>query len=54
VASGLELRQKGEGVKARLMFETALAHDRNCEEAHRALAIESDRKGGLFKRLFDR
>ena len=54
VASGLELRQKGDGVKARLMFETALAHDRNCEEAHRALAVEPDRKSGLFKRFFDR
>jgi hypothetical protein len=53
VASGMELRQKGDGVKARLMFETALAHDRECEEAQRALNHEPDKKG-IFKRLFDR
>ena len=56
VASGMELRQKGDGVKARLMFETALAHDRECVEAQQALTPEPDKKtsGGLFKRLFDR
>lgn len=55
VASGMELRQKGDGVKARLMFETALAHDRECVEAQQALTPEPDKKGGgIFKRLFDR
>ncbi len=57
VASGLELRAKGEGANALLQFETALAHDRECEEAKRALAHEPDKEkkgGGLFKRLFDR
>jgi len=55
VASGMELRQKGDGVKARLMFETALAHDRECVEAQQALTPEPEKKGGgLFKRLFDR
>jgi hypothetical protein len=56
VANGLDLRAKGEGVKARLQFETALAHDRDCEPARRALAPEADaaKKGGIFKRLFDK
>jgi len=56
VASGLDLRAKGEGVKARLQFETALAHDKDCDEARRALLPEPrDRdKSGLFRRLFDK
>jgi hypothetical protein len=54
VASGMELRAKGEGANARLQFETALAHDKECEEAQRALVHEPDKKGGLFKRLFER
>jgi hypothetical protein len=57
VASGLELRQKGDGVRAQIMFETALAHDRECVEARRALAHEpapDPKKSGLFRRLFDR
>jgi hypothetical protein len=56
VANGMDLRAKGEGVKARLQFETALAHDRDCEPARRALLPEGtgDRKHGLFKRLFDK
>jgi hypothetical protein len=56
VANGMDLRAKGEGVKARLQFETALAHDRDCEPARRALLPDAggDRKAGLFKRLFDK
>jgi hypothetical protein len=56
VANGMDLRAKGEGVKARLQFETALAHDRDCEPARRALIPEGagERKHGLFKRLFDK
>jgi hypothetical protein len=54
VANGLELRAKGEGVNARLQFEIALAHDRECEPARRALLPEPADKKGLFKRLFDK
>jgi hypothetical protein len=54
VASGMELRARGEGAKATLQFETALAHDRECEEARRALGQAGDDKKGLFKRFFDR
>jgi hypothetical protein len=56
VASGMDLRARGEGAKATLQFETALAHDRGCEEARRALqqnAPEPDKKG-LFRKFFDR
>ncbi len=38
VASGYEMREKGEGARALLQFETALAHHRDCDEARRALA----------------
>jgi hypothetical protein len=60
VANGMDLRTKGEGAQARLQFETALAHDRDCEEAQRALAghepaPDKDRdKKGIFMRLFER
>jgi tetratricopeptide (TPR) repeat protein len=53
VAYGLDLKGRGEGVKARLQFETALAHDRECEEAKRALGQAVDKKS-LFKKLFER
>jgi len=53
VAYGLDLKARGEGVKARLQFETALAHDRDCEEAKRALSQAIDKKS-IFKKLFER
>jgi hypothetical protein len=53
VAYGLDLKGRGEGVKARLQFETALAHDRECEEAKRALGQAVDKKS-IFKKLFER
>jgi hypothetical protein len=54
VASGMELRSRGDGAQAQQQFETALAHDRDCEEARQALTQQTTDKKGLFKRLFDR
>jgi hypothetical protein len=53
VASGHDLRARGEAAQATLQFETALAHDRECDEARRALQ-GADPKKGILRRLFDR
>jgi len=53
VANGMDLRARGDGVKATTQFEIALQHDRECEEARRALAQPNDRRG-IFRRFFDR
>jgi curved DNA-binding protein CbpA len=54
-ANGMDLRARGEGVKAQLQFETALAHDRALEPARRALVPEGEAaRKGLLKRLFDK
>jgi hypothetical protein len=53
VASGHELRARGQDAQATLQFETALAHDRECEEARRALQGTEEKKG-IFRRFFDR
>jgi hypothetical protein len=54
VANGLELRERGRAPEATLQFETALVHDRACEEAKQALHGGAHQKKGLFRRLFDR
>ncbi len=54
VANGLELRARGQAAEATLQFETALVHDRTCDEARLALHGGAAQKKGLFRRLFDR
>jgi tetratricopeptide (TPR) repeat protein len=53
VAYGQALKQAGDGARARIQFETALVHDRDCEEAKRALGQPVDKKS-IFKKLFER
>ncbi|HKA91484.1 MAG TPA: DnaJ domain-containing protein, partial [Haliangiales bacterium] len=53
VAYGQALKQAGDGARARIQFETALVHDRECEEAKRALNQPVDKKS-IFKKLFER
>lgn len=56
VASGMQLREHGRVTESRLHFETALAHDADCVEAQRALALEhqgADRDS-VLRRIFQR
>jgi tetratricopeptide (TPR) repeat protein len=53
VAYGQALKQAGDGARAHIQFETALVHDRDCEEAKRALGQAVDKKS-IFKKLFER
>jgi Tfp pilus assembly protein PilF len=55
VASGRLLLDRGDAVQATAQFEAALAHDRDCEQAQRALdevRKAHDKRAGLFRRLF--